>query len=497
MAATLPKTRRARRTWPQRLLIAFNLFVVTACLVTAGGLFYAYDRLSDLPRIALDHVLSPETDDPVAGEARNFLLVGSDTRATQDPEDVNGGIGTADEVGGQRSDTIMILRVEPATNQAAILSLPRDLWVPISGGRSKGRINSAFNSGPDVLIKTIEDNFDIPINHYVEVDFTGFQSLVDAIGGVEVYFPAPARDANTGLNITAPGCVRLDGEYGLAYVRSRHYEALVDGKWKTDPLSDLDRIKRQQSFIKLSLERAVEKGVRSPSVLNELLDVATQSVTLDSNLTVRDLFRLGNQLRNFDPDSLQTYTLPTQGTMMGEAAVLLPKTSDPEFDSILNLFRNGLSPEEQSTTTTATTAPPPSDVRPADVSVRVLNGSGRGGLAADTSTALTGAGFAVQGRGDAERFDYKHTIVRYVAGQQSAAQLLASYVEGGADLEATPSLPRGVDVALVIGQDFTSILSAPGAATTTTAPAETVPPPTPDTVAPDDPFLPPPGATCG
>ena len=312
---------------------------------------------------------------------------------------------------------------------------------------------------------------------------------------MEVYFPAPARDGNTGLNITAPGCVTLNGEYGLAYVRSRHYEALVNGRWKTDPLSDLNRIKRQQSFIRLSLERAVEKGIRSPSVLNELLDVATESVTLDSTLTVRDLFRLGDQLRNFDPSSLATYTLPNQGTMIGEASVLLPLTDSPEAVSILNLFRNGLTPEPPPDTTAPGTTVPSSIAR-AEVAVRVLNGSGRGGLATSTATSLDGVGFDVVGRGDAERFDYARTVIRYLPAQRPEAELLASYVAVARTSRRRPRCRAARRSRSVLGRDFSSVLETPGAPPETTIPT-TIAPPVPETVAPDDPFLPPPDATCG
>jgi len=500
VAAILPKPRRVRRTWPQRLLIGFNLFVITACLVTAGGLYYAFDKLGDLPRINLSHVITPEpdTDDGALSAAQNFLLVGSDSRANVDPSspDAPGMLGEGEDVTGQRSDTIMILRIEPSSNEAALLSLPRDLWVTISGTGRKSRINSAFSQGADVLIETIEENFEIPIHHYVEVDFIGFQKLVDAIGGVDVYFPAPARDGNTGLNITVEGCVTLNGEYGLAYVRSRHYEALVDGRWRDDPRSDLSRIDRQQYFIRRSLERAIDRGIRSPSVLNRLLDVATESVTLDSELTVRDMARLGNQLRRFDPASLQTFTMPNIGTTIGQASVLLPQLDTPEAQAILSLFRTGATPEEPAP---GGSEGPVERVDPSTVAVRVLNGSGRAGLAVDAAEALSGVGFEVVGRDNAERFDYQRTLIRYEPDQRAAAETLAAYLAGGADLEETPSL-GSADVALVLGTDFTGVQDEP-------TPTTTAPPPdtTPDTVPeapvepeeePFNPFVPPADATC-
>ncbi len=121
---------------------------------------------------------------------------------------------------GSARDTIMILRHNRETGEAGLLSLPRDLWVEIAGTGENHRINSAFGHGTDVLVQTITDNFGIPINHYLEVDFNGFKTLVDAIGGVEACFEYPTRDKNTGLMVTAPGCYNLPGIEGLQYTRS-------------------------------------------------------------------------------------------------------------------------------------------------------------------------------------------------------------------------------------------------------------------------------------
>ena len=186
----------------------------------------------------------------------NFLLVGSDSRAGADPTAPDAsGIGTAEAVSGQRSDTIMILRHDKSTGEAALLSIPRDLWVDVPGHDKKRRINSAFSDGPEVLVQTLQQgDLRIPINHYVEIDFSGFKSLVDALGGVQICVDYVTRDVSTGLDITEPGCHLLQGEQALAYARSRHYEELrEDGEWHEDPASDLGRTKRQQQFVNLAV----------------------------------------------------------------------------------------------------------------------------------------------------------------------------------------------------------------------------------------------------
>src|SRR5262249_39539492 len=135
----------------------------------------------------------------------NYLLVGSDTRAGADPNSPDfGQIGTATD--GQRPDTILILRYDPSTRTDPIPSFPPGVYGPIYGTNGKDKINAAYSKGQDVLIKTIQQDFSIPIHRYVEVNFEGFKALVDAIGGVSIYFDVPSRDLKTGFFVQNPGC---------------------------------------------------------------------------------------------------------------------------------------------------------------------------------------------------------------------------------------------------------------------------------------------------
>ena len=114
----------------------------------------------------------------------------------------------------------------------------------------------------DKLIETINTNLDVPVNHFVMVDFAGFSELVELVGGVPVYFPFPTRDQGSGLNIVESGCWILDGPQALGYVRARTIEELIDGTWTplTTPAPDLARIERQQEFMVLALEEALAAG---------------------------------------------------------------------------------------------------------------------------------------------------------------------------------------------------------------------------------------------
>jgi polyisoprenyl-teichoic acid--peptidoglycan teichoic acid transferase len=253
----------------------------------------------------------------------NFLLVGSDSRAGADPTSADAsGIGTEAEVSGQRSDTIMILRRDKSTGEAALLSIPRDLWVDVPGHDSKRRINSAFSDGPAVLVQTLQQgDLRIPINHYVEIDFSGFKSLVDALGGVEICVDYATRDVSTGLDITEPGCHILAGEQALAYARSRHYEEFrEDGDWHEDPASDLGRTKRQQQFVNLALQTALERIKVDPFAAGRLVTAIGSSLRVDDEL---DPIAAAASLRSAVDGGIATYSLPVFGKTIGGNAVLL------------------------------------------------------------------------------------------------------------------------------------------------------------------------------
>jgi LCP family protein required for cell wall assembly len=429
--------RRARRTWPQRLLITFNAGLVVICLGSAAALTYVQREVSALPRVSIGGVLD---DRAAAGEPQNILLVGVDDGS---------GLSSGDPVliGRSRSlntDTIMVLRLDPRSEKALLLSLPRDLWVPLAGSNSKGRINSAMAmGGPERLIQTIQQDFGIPIHHFVQVDFAGFKELVAAIDGVPMYFPWPARDRRTGLAQDETGCVTLDPDQALAFARSRHFEINEGKGWKEDPSSDHGRISRQQSFIKAALKRAVARGVRNPFTLSQLIQVAQKNVTLDDQLTTQDLLDLGSQFREFDPDTLEVFTPPTRGGFAGAASVLFldEKGAQPIFDR----FR-GVDPDADLV---------------ASIRVEVRNGSGRSGQGRQALDALGRLGFVSVRSVDASSFRVDRTTVLYRSGSERQAAELARYLDGAVGFQMDPSLPDDVTVALVTGTDFSSVRADP------------------------------------
>lgn len=313
----LPRKRRL----PTFLVVA----LLTTVVAGAGTLIAARRVVDNVPRVAgVSDVLSSG-----GGNIENYLLVGSDSRALGDPN-----TGETGDVTGNRSDTIMVLRVDSDTGTASILSIPRDLWVDRAGHDSQGRINSSYNDGPAALVQTVQGGeLRIPIHHYVEIDFSGFKTLVDSLGGVQVCFWYPTRDFNTGLDIPEGGCYLLNGTQGLAYARSRHYEEYRDGEWHEDPTSDLGRSTRQRAFVNAVLQTALAKVKANPFSVGELVTSMGSAIRIDDEL---DPIGAGASLRTAVGDGLLTYSLPVVGETIDGNAVL--KLGDGA-ESVLAYFR--------------------------------------------------------------------------------------------------------------------------------------------------------------
>jgi len=490
----LRKRRRRRRA-----LIACTFLTTICTFVTGVGYVYVHRRLDQIGRLRLASLAG---DAP--GGVMNVLLVGTDSRSGLDGAEADS-FGKA-EVPGPRSDTIMILHVDPSAEKAAIVSVPRDLYVPIAGS-TPDRVNTAFAlGGADRLISTIQTALGITINHYVQVDFSGFKDIVDAVGGVTLYVPYAVRDTVSGLALNSTGCVSVDGTQALAWVRSRRTEFLVKGTWQPDGRGDLGRIERQQDFVHRMVKTALASGISKPIQLNRLIGVGARDVTLDSALSTRDISGLGQRFSSLDPDKVVLRTLPTKPIDTAGKAVLSLQVA--EAQPILDLLNGKVSvevtttvPAAAVTTTTAkgattttvrgatttstitTTAPlttgstPGAAPKPADVRVRVLNGVGSPGVATKAATGLTNLGYTVADKGDAPAIAPKTTIM-YATGQLAKAQLLQGSLVTSAVLKEDASL-KAVDVNLVLGGDFTGVkagISSGTAASTTAAPSTTLVP---------------------
>ena len=287
--------------------------VVALLVLVAAGLYaYARYRWSQVQTVAC------ATCTPVTGgQPFNVLLVGSDSRAGESAQQAQR-FGSSNQVQGQRSDTIKILHVDPGSGTARLLSIPRDTFVTLSGVTSSGlsprqKINTAFDSGPDSLIATIQNTFGIPIAHFVEVDFQGLMNAVDTVGGIYLDFPYPVRDDHAGANqsgltVSQPGCQKLDGAMTLALARSRYYQYLQGGSWHSDPTSDIGRIERQNIVIQAIAARA--RSSYNPLTVNAFLGAIVHDVTVDKAMGFSEMLSLVTKYHAFSPSSLQSFTLP-------------------------------------------------------------------------------------------------------------------------------------------------------------------------------------------
>jgi LCP family protein required for cell wall assembly len=329
-----PRRRSPRLRWPQRISGALVAGAAVAALLGTAGTLHLSSTLDAVERVDTGDALRAESDD-FDDSVQNFLLVGSDTREGADPGSADfGSMGDEGEVGGRRSDTMMVLRLDPKTGQSAVLSLPRDLWVDIAGTDRQDRLNGAYAKSVETLIKTVTAELGIPIDHYVEVDFVGFKDLVDAVGGIDVWFDLPTRDRNTGLRIETPGCHTLDGVQALAYVRARHFQQRLNGDWIDDESSDLGRMSRQRDFLRRAVDAAVERAAGDPTSIGKLVGIAVDTLRVDPEL---NLPALAERLSTVAGGEIQSYSLPVSDAEIDGNRVLL--LDEAEAVPVLSFFR--------------------------------------------------------------------------------------------------------------------------------------------------------------
>jgi polyisoprenyl-teichoic acid--peptidoglycan teichoic acid transferase len=441
----------------RRLLVGCSLLLVFLVVATTAGYGYVHYRFGQIRSVNV-----PGLHKSSSGRPFNLLVVGSDSREGLDDEDGS----RYGDVGGQRNDTTLVVRVEPARKRVSMLSIPRDLVVPIAGTGVENRINAAFTGGPGQLVKTVEQSFGIPIHHYVLIDFDGFRAIVDALGGIDVRFPYPSRDSKSGLDIREAGCQHLNGGRALALARSRYFSYQRDGVWRSDPWADLGRIVRQQAFLQALVKAALAKGLTNPVRANAFVGSLVHEVTKDSALRVTDVIRTGASFRSFNPSKLATYTVPvTVSTDHPLGSVLLLK--QPDAQRVVDKFLG------------RTAAPPTPGTSgaaaPADTQVAVLNALGTTGLAASTATKLRGSGYRIASVGNAPNADLPRSQISYAPGRQADAKALAATLVGGARLleDSTLTAPR---LTLILGPGFAGVRptaassSAPAAGPTTSTP---------------------------
>ncbi|MEU6843883.1 LCP family protein [Streptomyces sp. NPDC046716] len=301
------RVRRSRHRKRKSALRWIAWGTLGAALVGGGGVAYAWQHLNgNIKGTDVDAALGDDRPSEQRGGAMNILLLGSDSRAG-----THGRYGSG--VLGARADTAMVLHVDKTHRKASVVSIPRDTLVErpacdrTGGGTAPAAHEAMFNSsyslgGPACAVKTVEKMSDLRMDHYLEVDFKGFQKLIDELGGVDITTSSAIRDHNSGLSLDA-GKHRLEGKDALALVRTRH--GVGDG-------SDLGRIQLQQAFVKALIHRAdTVDPLGSPAKSYALADTATKSISADSDLaSANKLLGLAEELKGISPDRTSMVTMP-------------------------------------------------------------------------------------------------------------------------------------------------------------------------------------------
>ncbi len=400
---------------------------------------------------------------PNRQERLNILLLGVDKRP--------------DEQGPPRTDTIIVVSIDQKTGQTSMLSIPRDLWVPIPGYNINAKINMAYaigelrkypGGGPALVKKTVSDLIGYPIHYYAMVDFNGFRKLIDLIGGIEVCVPKTIHDEKfptedygyETLHIEA-GCQHMDGDLALKYARTRHVD------------SDYGRARRQQQVIMAVRDKILQANML-PTLIAHIPEILHNlSGSVETDIPLDRLIALARLAQKIQPEDIQREVIDNrygEETYTTTGAWILV----PDREKLRPLFDRLFAPEKQDAHTLqkaiaeATSRPPttPSPqptatqsspiLKVENATIVVLNGSGRPGLAAQVSEWLEAQGFHVVQFGDVAEHLYPHSVlVVHTDRPQTREALMQLFRIRPENVRYSTNLLSNVDMELFIGSDFT------------------------------------------
>lgn len=430
---------KRRKKWQKVLLGIFGLFV-------AGGLFLGGKALLATKRIFTATGSAPAITGDTSparlrkeGDGRiNILLLG---------------VGGEGHAGGDLSDSIMVVSIDPKTKTAAALSIPRDLYVPIGPNNKYGhaKINAAHaygeqedypGGGPALAKQTIENLLDLPIHYYVRADFYGFKQAVDAVGGIDItvdkrlydpYYPKSEAGGYIVLNVV-PGRQHMNGDLALKFARSR------------ETTSDFDRAARQQKLLAALKDKVFSLGTLSnPSKISKLIDTVGSHVRTD--LSFNDLKQLIKITKDIDGNAAPRKVLDTSeagllefGNVAGAGSIEVPAAGIDNFLDIQilthTLFPDGFIKDEAA-------------------SVEVENGTFHSGLATQVSKQLKGYGYNVVATSTADRQSYKQSVVYDYSGGKKPYTI--NYLERRFGVKAIRApKPAGgtADIVVVVGSNY-------------------------------------------
>lgn len=410
---------------------------MTVVLLIAGIVAGVYAKLmGNVKHVDVtDDDLGATRPPKVAGTAMNILVVGSDQR--------NGKNARYGRVAGERTDTIMLVHVSSNRDNAMVISFPRDSLVQLPACRATGglpgqrphlgMINESFNSGGIACTwKTIESLTRVHIDHFIKVDFTGFKSMVDAVGGVEVCLPQPVNDKKALLHLPA-GRQMLNGEQALGYVRARY--SLGDG-------SDIGRIQRQQMFIASMVKKAMSGATLSdPARLWALLEAGTKAVTTDRGLSVGVMKDLATSLQGLNVGKIRFITTPWHYSLTQPGRV---EWVQPQAGRLFQIVAKDQSVEG--------VKGGQAKVGRSKIQIELRNGTWRGGLGSQVAAFLEQRGYHITRIGDTARKPQAKTTILYGPNGETRVPTLADDLLGAASRQVPAATTNRL--VLVIGDDW-------------------------------------------
>jgi len=467
-----------------RVRRAVVLTLAVVLILVVGGGSYLYYITHDLKRQNVRGLAGALTTGQEAG-TENILMAGSTSRCALKVQNPAYGL-CSQGVNGVNSDVIMILHVDLTHHRLALLSIPRDLFIPNARSTGANKIDAGLYQGLSQLVVAIEEDLGIPIQHAVSLNFDQFANIVDALGGINMSFPMSVFDAESGLNVHAAACVHLNGTQALEVVRARHLQYDAPGTssrlaryWPQETLSDLARIRRDHEFLRVLASAAAKKGLGNPISDLNLISSLKADVTFDQSWSVNDMAHLLLEFHSVDINSVPQLTLPVAVVTdpngpSGDLIYSGGNYSQVEFPAraldqgvINQVLGIGASTDSM----TGRRLPAASSV-----TVSVVNGTGVTNQASDTSAALAALGFKTTGVADRSPVgDVAETVVYYGSrspSAEAAAEKVGRSFNGSVVLAYDPTqVLGGAQVTVLTGTQFSvngpSVPATSGSTTTT------------------------------
>lgn len=416
----LRRRMRHRVRWQRFALLSVSVFLLFAIISWAS--MYSFFR-------ALSTKLTGPYADavpvPVPGQRINILVMGLD----KPNDDLKGSVDIRDTV--SRSDTMILVSIDPETKDVSLLSIPRDSRVNIPGiGMDKINAAHAYGGskgGPALAMKTVRDFLGVDVHYYVRTNVQGFARIVDLLGGVEMDIPEDMvyKDPTQDLEINLKkGKQWLNGEKAMEFVRYRQY---VDG--------DIGRIKAQQDFIQAVIKRAFNFGIvfKLPSLYSELVKL------IDTNMDAGTMMNLATMAARFNSDKVQMATIPGTDQYIDEISYWIPDQAKTR--EVVDRLIRGIDRQAN-----------------AQVKVEVLNGTGVTGLSAKLAGRLRDLGYNVVNVGNADRTDYAYTkIINRNGDDDNLRRLVRTMVRWAPQakpFDVKEQSQSGATVTIIIGKDF-------------------------------------------